>query len=542
MTAIHCYEHATSAMLFYPIFILDPAFTQSNKQMHGTGINRPSQNVFAFFFETLADLQQSLSSPKYKSNLFVLRGDPIQIFPHLLSKLKATDLYFEIDTEPYAKRRDAQIIEVCKRLKVKANTDFGHTLYPMEQIIACSDSMSKGIPKTYKAFCNLITKMGPPQEPKDAPSKIPNNGIDTLFQNKQFVKEMTAISKMNQFGFRVPNIEELEYKNDETQKVNEYEIEQTDIDQTFRGGESNAIKTMDAYLIQKEKVCKFEKPKTSPNALTAQTTTLSMYLTNGSLSVRLLWHRINEIYKKSMHGYTKPPTSLHGQLYFREFFYLQSSVTTNYHQMKNNKLCKQIEWNKYDEIAVNKWKYGQTGFPFIDALMIQLRKTGWMHHLGRHAVACFLTRGDLWQSWEVGRDIFSEYLLDGDYALNASNWMWLSASAYFTAYFRVYSPVSFGKKTDKNGDFIKKYIPKLRLYPKKYIYEPWTAPKELQKQWGCVIGVDYPMPMVDHKEVSKANMAKMKIAYQKNRDLGKRKLEKMDVDGPVSKKRKIARK
>ena len=27
-----------------------------------------------------------------------------------------------------------------------------------------------------------------------------------------------------------------------------------------------------------------------------------------------------------------------------------------------------------------------------------------MHHLARHAVACFLTRGDLWLSWEEGED------------------------------------------------------------------------------------------------------------------------------------------
>lgn len=54
--------------------------------------------------------------------------------------------------------------------------------------------------------------------------------------------------------------------------------------------------------------------------------------------------------------------------------------------------------------------------------MNQLRTDGWMHHLARHLVACFLTRGDLWLSWEKGRDIFDKYLLDADYALNNANW------------------------------------------------------------------------------------------------------------------------
>ena len=33
--------------------------------------------------------------------------------------------------------------------------------------------------------------------------------------------------------------------------------------------------------------------------------------------------------------------------------------------------------------------------------------------------------------------------------------MWLSASAFFHQYFRVYSPVAFGKKKDKGGLYIK---------------------------------------------------------------------------------------
>ena len=37
--------------------------------------------------------------------------------------------------------------------------------------------------------------------------------------------------------------------------------------------------------------------------------------------------------------------------------------------------------------------------------MRQLKKEGWIHHLARHAVACFLTRGDLWISWEEGQKV-----------------------------------------------------------------------------------------------------------------------------------------
>merc|ERR1712032_1252224 len=62
------------------------------------------------------------------------------------------------------------------------------------------------------------------------------------------------------------------------------------------------------------------------------------------------------------------------------------------------------------------------GYPYIDALMRQLAETGWIHHLGRHAVSCFLTRGDLWQSWTIGRDVFHKLLIDADGCLNNGNY------------------------------------------------------------------------------------------------------------------------
>ena len=68
---------------------------------------------------------------------------------------------------------------------------------------------------------------------------------------------------------------------------------------------------------------------------------------------------------------------------------------------------------------------------------------------------------------------------------------------------RVYSPVAFGQKTDKDGNYIRKYIPALRKFPTKYIYEPWKAPMSVQESCGCIIGRDYPLPIVDHQEVLK---------------------------------------
>lgn len=72
--------------------------------------------------------------------------------------------------------------------------------------------------------------------------------------------------------------------------------------------------------------------------------------------------------------------------------------------MEGNPVCVQIPWDRNPE-ALAKWAEGLTGYPWIDAIMTQLRQEGWIHHLARHAVACFLTRGDLWISWEEGMKV-----------------------------------------------------------------------------------------------------------------------------------------
>jgi len=248
-------------------------------------------------------------------------------------------------------------------------------------------------------------------------------------------------------------------------------------------------------------VARFEKPNTAPNSLEPSTTVLSPYLKFGCLSARLFYQKLKEILKRQP-KHSQPPVSLVGQLMWREFYYTVAAAEPNFDRMLGNIYCLQIPWQEQPE-HLEAWTHGRTGYPFIDAIMRQLRQEGWIHHLARHAVACFLTRGDLWISWEEGQRVFEQLLLDQDWALNAGNWMWLSASAFFHQYFRVYSPVAFGKKTDPQGHYIRKYVPELAKYPAGCIYEPWKASMADQRTYGCVLGTDYPHRIVKHEVVHK---------------------------------------
>lgn len=91
--------------------------------------------------------------------------------------------------------------------------------------------------------------------------------------------------------------------------------------------------------------------------------------------------------------------------------------------------------------------------------------------------------------------------------------MWLSASQFFSQYFRVYSPATYGQKSDKSGALIRKFCPELDGFSDKYIYEPWKASAAEQKKAGCVLGKDYPERIVDDKAAKEKCIQLIKAAY-----------------------------
>ena len=62
---------------------------------------------------------------------------------------------------------------------------------------------------------------------------------------------------------------------------------------------------------------------------------------------------------------------------------------------------------------------------------------------------------------------------------------------------------------DPNGIYIRKYVKELRDFPTEYIFEPWKAPLDVQEKANCIIGKDYPEPIVDHDEVYRENQEKL---------------------------------
>ena len=108
------------------------------------------------------------------------------------------------------------------------------------------------------------------------------------------------------------------------------------------------------------------------------------------------------------------------------------------------------------------WKAGETGFPFVDAGMRQLRETGFMHNRVRMVVASFLVK-DLHLPWQWGAEWFLDQLVDGDIANNQHGWQWCAGCGTDAApYFRVFNPAKQGEKFDPSGDYIRRWVPELR--------------------------------------------------------------------------------
>lgn len=152
-----------------------------------------------------------------------------------------------------------------------------------------------------------------------------------------------------------------------------------------------------------------------------------------------------------------------------------------------------------DEL-LTAWAEGLTGYPIVDAGMRQLLAEGWMHNRVRMIVASFLVK-DLHIDWTRGARHFMSQLLDGDLASNNHGWQWVAGTGTDASpYFRIFNPISQGKKFDPDGAYVRRWIPEIAHLPDRSIHAPWT------EKTGAPAA--YPAPIVDHDEERKESLAR----------------------------------
>jgi len=171
-----------------------------------------------------------------------------------------------------------------------------------------------------------------------------------------------------------------------------------------------------------------------------------------------------------------------------------------------------IRWSR-SRAQFEAWCDGRTGYPLVDAAMRQLRREGWMHNRARLVAGSFLTK-DLGIDWRWGERHFMRWLLDGDQANNNGNWQWVASvgSDPQPAFRRIYSPTRQMAAHDPDGSYVRRHVPELAGVPDEYLREPWTMPRAVQRRAGCVIGEDYPAPIVDHAWARREALERYRLA------------------------------
>jgi deoxyribodipyrimidine photo-lyase len=185
------------------------------------------------------------------------------------------------------------------------------------------------------------------------------------------------------------------------------------------------------------------------------------------------------------------------ELVWREFFvailYHYPGVLA--HSFRPN--TRLIAWRD-DEDGYQAWCHGQTGYPAVDAAMRQLTAEGWLHNRARMIAASFLVK-DLLVDWRRGERFFRSQLLDGDPAANNGNWQWVAGTGTDAVpHFRIFNPVLQSSRHDPSGSWVRRWVPELEGVPGRFLHEPWAMDAATQLRSGCVLGRDYPNPVVDH--------------------------------------------
>lgn len=223
---------------------------------------------------------------------------------------------------------------------------------------------------------------------------------------------------------------------------------------------------------------------------------LSVHLRFGTISVRSL-------VRDALSYRSRGAQTWLAELIWREFYFMILATHPRVVEAAFRSEYDGLAWDN-DEAMFAAWCEGRTGYPIVDAAMRQLNQTGYMHNRLRMIVASFLTK-HLAIDWRWGERYFARELIDHDLAANNGGWQWAASTGCDAQpYFRIFNPIMQSERFDADGKFIRRYVPELANVPATYVHAPWRLKPIDQSMLNCVIGRDYPAPIVDHDTARKA--------------------------------------
>jgi len=445
---VHDHPALTAALAAHehvvPVFCFDPAILGGR---HASGPRTQ------FLLGALTDLDRSLR--ERGGALVVRHGAPERELVALAREVGATELHASFDTTPYARRRGERTHRAFEA------AGLAQTLHPGVNVVEDARALRTKAGKPYSVFTpfHRACLAAPHRDVLPPPERVTlPPGLDP-----------GALPALEDLGLseRVPD--------------------------PVPAGETEARRRLEAFLDGPVKGYGQGQNRMGEDA----TSRLSPYLHFGCLSPR----EVLELTPEEGRG----PERFARQLYWADFYnHVIFHFPGNQREEFQERFRGTLEWPGTDEHFA-AWRAGRTGYPLVDAGMRQLATEGWMHNRARLVVASFLIK-DLGVDWRRGEAHFMRLLVDGDEAVNNGNWQWIASTGTDPApYFRrLYNPTRQMETHDPEGAYVRRYVPELRGVADAFIREPWTMPPEVQDSAGCLIGRDYPPPVVDHQEARQA--------------------------------------
>jgi len=406
-----------------------------------------------WLYNSLDSLNTSLKLKD--SKLFYFKGNPVDILLQLASDYKITNIYWNRLYDKYSIRRDTIIKKKLNDSNVKVETFKGSLINEPWKIKNKSNSFFK----VFTPYWNkCIEEIGPIKLLK------PPKKIQTFF-----IRSSISIDK-----------EEFQLISNKTLWVKK-------IEKNWIPGETQALVNFNTF---KDKIIEnYDQGRDRPDK--NYTSRLSPHLHFGEISPERIFIEVDK--KKIVNNRSKKKYL--AEIGWREFSY---NLLFNYPNLKTEPIqekFKKFPWKSNSKFLVS-WKKGTTGYPIVDAGMRQLYKIGWMHNRVRMIVGSFLCK-NLLLHWSEGEKWFFDTLVDADLGSNSAGWQWIAGCGADAApYFRVFNPVIQGLKFDPEGAYVKQYVPEISSLPLRFIHNPWEMNLEEQNKYKCLIGKDYPKPIV----------------------------------------------
>lgn len=430
---------STDADQVIPVFILNSDILKGD---------RASSNRNRFLLESLTDLKNSLH--ELGADLVIRNGLAADELTKLAIENNADAVYYTADYTPYAIKRDKAVKASLAKHTVEYRSFAGRL------IVSALDSLRTKSGNQHKVFTPFWKNW----------QQIGRREIATVPSKLSMPKNMNV--------GKLPVLSAITNKAELSPDV-------------LSGGETAGRKRMHDFM--DNDIAEYHN--TSNIMSLAGTSRLSSYLHFGCIS---------PLEAESLLPDNQGARSWGRQLAWRDFYnYILFNNPANL-KLEYQEKYRALKWPQNKQL-LTAWQQGKTGYPAVDAAMRQLNQEGWMHNRARLIVGSFLTK-DLWIDWRDGEAYFMRMLIDGDNANNNGNWQWIASVGVDPApvYRRLYNPSSQRDTYDPDGIYVRRFLPELKNVPDKYLSEPWTMPQDVQDESGCIIGKDYPKPIVDHKQ------------------------------------------